>query len=77
VLTHPKKVATLYTVARWISGGPAAIVASSIITGQYSWKYASLRVDSTQTFDAMPAINKYWMPRLRSTASSGVPANPL
>jgi len=33
VLTQPKKVVTLCTVARWISGEPAGIVASSIITG--------------------------------------------
>jgi hypothetical protein len=38
VLTQPKNVATLWTVARWISGEPAGMVASSISTGQYSWK---------------------------------------
>src|ERR1700694_746347 len=53
------------------------MVASSIITGQYSWKYASRSVDSTHTLEAIPAISRVEMPRLRSNASSGVPAKPL
>jgi hypothetical protein len=77
MVTHPKNVRTLYSVASWISGVPAGIVASATMTGQYSRKYASRMVDSTQTLDAIPTINRFRMPRPRSTESRSVPWKPL
>jgi len=61
-IVHPKKFSTLKSVASWNAGGPACMAPSATRIGQYSWKYASRTVDSTQTFVAIPTKNKYQIP---------------